>query len=198
MSTNRLLQTSFEFNTTNILRRLFEVLPATLSWSTLIGLSLLSFIVPLWIAIFVIVYDVYVLIRAAYMSIHLIYAYRRLAKMRSINWLRRCQNVSGDINQYITTITKRLDSNPTWADHQLLQDLRQIKQDRVTVLPWDNIHHIVILPTYDESLTVLRTSLTALAKSDFPLSHLHVVVGFEARIGDSAKRKAAALTAEFS
>jgi len=141
-------------------RRLFESIPGLLSWGTLIGLTVLAFFTPFWIAIFVIVYDVYILIRSVYMSVYLLYAYRRLRLLRSVSWLNYCRDAKTDI-------------------------------------PWSAVHHIVIYPTYNESLAVLRTSLASLLRSDFLHDHLHVVVGFEERAGQAAQERAEILRQEF-
>jgi len=158
---SNILHTTFEFNLAGLQHRFLEILPGLLSWTTLVGLAVLAFVVPFWIAIFIIAYDVYVLIRAVYMSVHLIFAYTRLRRMQHIDWLQRCRRAA-------------------------------------TSLPWDKVHHIVILPTYNESLAVLKTSLASLATSDFPKQRLHVVVGFEVRAGQAAHRRAAALRQQFS
>lgn len=150
----------FKLSLVELRRRIFESIPGILSWGTLIGLTVLAFITPFWIAIFVIVYDVYILIRSVYMSVYLLYAYRRLRILRPVDWMIKCKEALSD-------------------------------------LPWEKVHHIVIYPTYNESLTVLRTSLASLLKSDFPHEHLHVVVGFEERAGQGAQERAEALKAEF-
>ncbi len=137
------------------------MLPGLLSWGTLIGLTILAFIIPFWIGIFVIVYDLYALIRAVYMSIHLVYAYRRLGREKTVDWIARCEAHPGTPN-------------------------------------WRSVHHAILLPTYDESLEVLRASLASLVATDFPKSRMHVAVGFEQRAGAVARSKAEALTAEFS
>ena len=152
---------SIELDIKALWQRFFEVLPGLLSWVTLISLTILAFVIPFWIAVFIIIFDVYVLIRAVYISVYLVYAYRRLRQMKDINWLERCRSAATD-------------------------------------LPWRNVHHIIILPTYNESLPVLRTSLAALAATDYPHQRMHVVVGFEARIGDVAKQRAKKLQQEFS
>lgn len=151
---------TFEISLPALRQRFLGVIPGALSWSTLIGLTLLAFVIPFWIGIFVIVYDLYALIRAAYMSIHLLYAYRRLKRERGINWIARCQNASG------------------YHD-------------------WQRVHHVVVLPTYNESLKVLHDSLGSLTKTDFPPDRLHVVVGFEDRAGDPARDRARQLTEQF-
>lgn len=141
-------------------RRFFEILPGVLSWGTLIGLAIASFWIPFWVAIFIILYDLYILIRAIYMSIHLLYAYRQLSRERAVNWLERCAQVEGH-------------------------------------MPWTDVQHVIILPTYNESITVLRTSLQSLATTTFPKDRLHIVVGFEERAGAAARERAELLTKEF-
>ncbi|MGH7480922.1 MAG: hypothetical protein ACRELV_02105, partial [Longimicrobiales bacterium] len=71
-------------------QRLWQIIPGLLSWATILGLSLLAFVLPFWIAIFVIAYDVYILVRIVYMSVHLLYAYWRLRLYQGVDWKRRC------------------------------------------------------------------------------------------------------------
>ncbi|MEK7556794.1 MAG: glycosyltransferase family 2 protein [Patescibacteria group bacterium] len=161
MATQSLVDFQFELDLRELRQRIWQVIPGLLSWTTLIGLTVLAFWLPFWIAIFVIVYDVYILIRAVYMSIHLVYAYNKLKRSSSTPW------------------RKKLEDLPTQE------------------VDWRNVHHFIVLPTYDEEMEVLRGSIRALAGSDFPLSQMHVVVGFEERSGEDARSRAAALHEEF-
>jgi len=200
-----LQQTVIEIPLPDLRRRFYGILPGAVSWGTLIGLSILAFAVPFWIALFIIVYDVYIFIRAFYMSVHLVYAYRRLRRERSIDWLERCRGVSGDLKHYQQQLTAELtklkqDTANTEAIKQARNHLRHVNAllDRSpTILDWQNVHHIIILPTYDESLAVLKTSLQSLADVEFPHERLHVVVGFEERAGQPARDRAAKLQQEF-
>jgi cellulose synthase/poly-beta-1,6-N-acetylglucosamine synthase-like glycosyltransferase len=149
-----------ELDAVALRRRLWEIIPGFLSWTTLIGLGLLAFAIPYWIAVFVIAYDVYLLIRIVYMSIHLLYAYRRLNEFKHVRWLEKLESEKAELS-------------------------------------WKKIHHIIVIPTYDESLHVLQTSINALDKTDFPHDRLHVVIGFEDRAGVPAKKRASALKKEF-
>jgi len=150
-----------EFNLTQVRASFWQILPGLLSWSTLIGLVVLSFTLPFWVAIFIIVFDMYILIRAVYMSVHLVHAYRRLRHLKDVDWLTKAKRATGHLS-------------------------------------WSRVHHIVIIPTYDESLDVLRTTLDGLKNTDFIKNNMHVVVGFEARVGDIAKKKAQTVTQEYT
>lgn len=72
-------------------KRLFEIIPGFLTWATLISLFVLAFIKPVCVAVFVIVFDLYWVIRISYLTLLLLFAYRRLAKEKNIDWLKRCE-----------------------------------------------------------------------------------------------------------
>ena len=44
-------------------KRLFEIIPGLMTWATLGTLFVLAFLKPLWVAIFVITFDLYWVIR---------------------------------------------------------------------------------------------------------------------------------------
>src|SRR3989338_4632310 len=72
-------------------KRLFEIIPGLLTWSTLVGLFTLALVKPLWAAVFIITFDLYWVIRISYLTILLLFAYRRLAKEKKTDWLQRCK-----------------------------------------------------------------------------------------------------------
>jgi len=74
-------------------KRLFEIIPGFLTWATLGSLFILAFIKPLWVAIFVITFDIYWLIRVCYLTFLLLLAYRKLEKDKKVDWLKRCKEL---------------------------------------------------------------------------------------------------------
>lgn len=192
-----------EIQPSEVRRRIWQIIPGLMSWGSLVGLTLLAFILPFWIAIFVIAYDVYILMRAVYMSIHLVYAYRRLNHMKDINWLDRCRKVSKDLQGYAKSIAEQVANNQTgtfgtqWVLKQHHHEVRKAAAENRDVYDWEKVHHVILLPTYDESLVVLRHSLNSITATDFPKDRMHIVVGFEERAGDAAKTRAEKLTEEF-
>jgi hypothetical protein len=74
-----------------IIYRLFEILPGTLSWTTIIGSIVLSFIRPTWVAVFIICFDVYWLIKVGYLGFYLLSAYKKLKNNLAVDWLKLCQ-----------------------------------------------------------------------------------------------------------
>src|SRR3989338_7416375 len=78
------------------LRRLFEIIPGFFTWTTIVGLSALSVIKPLWVAVFIICFDLYWVIRVGYFTTLLLFAYRRLEMEKKIDWLKRCEKLEGN------------------------------------------------------------------------------------------------------
>ncbi|MFH1979021.1 MAG: glycosyltransferase family 2 protein [Patescibacteria group bacterium] len=79
-----------------VIYRFLEVLPGFLSWGTIIGVIVLSFVKPVWIAIFIIVFDVYWLIKTAYLSMHLRANWKRFRQNLKTDWSERLENLKTD------------------------------------------------------------------------------------------------------
>ncbi|MDD5496675.1 MAG: hypothetical protein PHP46_06215, partial [Candidatus Omnitrophica bacterium] len=77
------------------LRRFFEIIPGFCTWTTILGLIILSVIKPLWVAVFIITFDLYWVIRVGYFTTLLLFAYRRLEIEKKIDWLKRCEALEG-------------------------------------------------------------------------------------------------------
>jgi hypothetical protein len=130
--------------------RIFEILPAFLSVGTLLILIILSYYQPIFVAYFIILFDIYWLLLVIYLSIHLFYAYNRMIKNIKIDWGEKCRAQTG----------------------------------------WEEIIHLVIFPTYNETAEVIMPSFQALINDGYPTEKMIVVLATEEREGESAARKA--------
>ncbi|MCD6549966.1 glycosyltransferase family 2 protein [bacterium] len=63
---------------------------------------------------------------------------------------------------------------------------------------WRRYYHLVVFPVYKEPLEVLRASLLAIEKSDYPKDRIILVIGAEERAKEKMKLVIAALEKEFS
>lgn len=70
------------------LYRFFELMPGFFSWLTLIFAFLLSWLIPFWVALFIIAFDVYWLCRVLYLSFHQVSSFRKMRANIEINWLK--------------------------------------------------------------------------------------------------------------
>lgn len=146
------------------LYRALEMLPGILSWSTLIGLTILSYFQPTWVAYFILAFDVYWLLLVFYLGIHLVVSFRQLKLNMRINW--------------------------------------QAELEKLTPLPgrpkWQDIVHLIILPTYHESLDVLRPSFEAIIHSGYATDKMIVVLATEGRAGQIGQDIASVIKAEYA
>ncbi len=123
--------------------RFYEMLPGGLVWLTFILATILSFIKPLWVIYFIIVFSLYWVFRVSYFIIYVFLAHSRYRKARQTDW--------------------------------------QVKVEEQA--DWQRIRHLVFLPTYNESLEVLRETFTSLAKTKYPLDKFIIVLAGEERVG---------------
>lgn len=71
--------------------RFFEILPGLLTWLTLILIVILSFKTPVFIAIFVILFDIYWLIKTIYLSMHMRSSFLKMRENMKKDWRRELE-----------------------------------------------------------------------------------------------------------
>src|SRR3989344_1646864 len=139
--------------------RLLEVMPCFLAWLTLFLVALLSFLVPFWIAIFIIAFDVYWLIKTVYLSLHLRVSYNKLKQNLKINWLQRLENLPPSVYEILNTKYK------------------------IRLKSWQDVYHFIFLPIYKEDYSVIASTMEGLLKINYPKSKMVVVMCWEERGG---------------
>jgi len=76
-----------------IIYRLLEMLPGFLSIGTLLGVFLFSWLVPSWVAVFMICFSFYYFFRILYFSLHQIIGYFRVKKHIKTDWLKKLREL---------------------------------------------------------------------------------------------------------
>lgn len=75
--------------------------------------------------------------------------------------------------------------------HHWLRDVKKLDH-------WQDVHHVIIIPTYKEPLATLRRTLDKLTHQTFSSSRLHIMLSFEEREGQPAREKAQTLESEYA
>jgi len=75
--------------------RIFETIPGILVWGTLIGAVALSFLKPLWAIYIIIVFDLYWLLRVAYLLIYIIGSWNKFQATIKQNWYNKLITLPG-------------------------------------------------------------------------------------------------------
>jgi len=157
--------------------RILEILPGFLSIATLLILLIFSYFKPVYVAYFIIAFDVYWLLLVIYMAIFLITSYRDLKKGMKTDWALKCKNLAAG----------KLDEEGA--------ALGSLARDG---LIWNDVWHLVVLPTYNEGLEIIRSCLLAILNDGFPTDRMIIALAFEERAGISAHEKAEIIRQEFA
>lgn len=75
-----------------ILYRILEALPGSLVWLTIILTVLLSWLSPAKVAVFIIIFDLFWMLRISYLSFHQISGYKKMKENIKIDWLEKLKN----------------------------------------------------------------------------------------------------------
>ena len=78
-----------------ILYRFFETIPAILSLGTLLGVFVFSWMVPSYVAIFIICFCFYYLFRIFYFSLHQVVGYFKVKSSMKKDWLKELKQIKG-------------------------------------------------------------------------------------------------------
>jgi len=155
--------------------RAWEILPGSLSWATLLGLAVLAFWQPVWVAVFVILFDIFWLLQVVYLAIYLIFAYRTMRRVIKTDWRAECQMLP-DKTFVIKTPEGVVEKTLAWSD----------------------FYHLIILPTYNEGEDVLRTTMQGLSRDGYPKDKMIVVLALEERAGEAGRQRAERIRREFA
>tara|TARA_Y100000310_G_C20669737_1_gene809591 strand:+ start:126 stop:1679 length:1554 start_codon:yes stop_codon:yes gene_type:complete len=78
-----------------------------------------------------------------------------------------------------------------------LDKLNNLKKYNLNVKNWKEIHQLIVIPMYNESLEIVRETFKSLENSDYPNSRMIVVLACEEKVKDSALNTAKQIEKEF-
>jgi hypothetical protein len=180
------------------IQRALEMIPGILTWFTLIGMFVFSFLLPVWVAVFVIVFDIYWIHRTIYITYYSVKAYKNLSRGKKIDWWMRCQKIvnpaeyAKEIEMRLGEIKEILKKGISHEQRKKIKealveiyihykDVRRIRNAKIDVLNWKNIVHAVLLPTAGEPAEVIEPAIQAVADSHFPNDQIIILLATEER-----------------
>jgi hypothetical protein len=87
-----------------VLAKIVESFPAGIVWLSIIAVTILSFVRPLWAIYFVLVFVIYWIIRLFYMMIWLIISWSRYRRDTKIDWMSKVKELPKDYREYYHVI----------------------------------------------------------------------------------------------
>lgn len=179
--------------------RAFEILPGALTYVTLLGAVIFSYLAPSWVAIYIILFDIYWVLKAINTAIHLLSSFFKLKLHAAYDWRKRVEELK-DLQNYKQTMRQQIlhaETRSKKAD--LKQELFRLDKINFTnrLLDFRKVYHLVIVATYKESLEILDRSILSVLESDFPKDQIIFVLGTEERDYERAKRNGEILTQRY-
>jgi hypothetical protein len=174
--------------------RLFEIIPGLMFWATVFFAVFFSFTHPAWVAVFIIIFDLYWLLKAVNSALHLLSAYKlfhMFLKMRWFPYLERLSNFSRYIEYLDQQILQSVNSQT--AKRYFTEEaarIRALVASGRTSADYKKLYHVVLYPFVNESYEVLESSLRSLAQVDYPKDRIIAVLGSEERAGAEAQETA--------
>lgn len=166
--------------------RFFEMLPAIMSYGSLLLPIVLSLINPLYGAIFVVAFVAWWFVKAIGMAYRTIQGYNRLEKARHVNWRERLEDL-GDIE----TALKHYKNNPDtggWRRKQHYENLLNISNNPKLFIKPSKVFNAVIIPFVAEPREVLEPTIQAVIESNFDCkNNLILIIADEARVPSGHK-----------
>jgi hypothetical protein len=174
--------------------RIFEVIPGLMFWGTVFFAVFFSFTHPAWVAIFIIIFDLYWLLKAINSALHLVSAYKRFRMFLRMNWfpyLERLTNFSTYI-EYLDEQLKQSAHSKTAKKYftEEVERIRTLVANGRTSADYRKLYHVVLYPFVDESYEVLESALRSLAQVDYPKDRIIAVLASEERAGRPAQETA--------
>ncbi|MCA9373614.1 glycosyltransferase family 2 protein [Candidatus Peregrinibacteria bacterium] len=160
--------------------RALEIVPGAILYAVILGPPLLSFIVPDWIAIFMIVYTTMWLFRSIKLSVNLYRAYRISKRALKTNWNKMIS--LNDHPEKIDYELKRINKEKDPRKYFEILNLKSQVQKLQHIGQWKkskNMYHAIICVTYKESYELLRESLKSYAFSKYPADKIIMVLAGE-------------------
>ena len=139
--------------------RIYEGLPAITVTFIFLFLFIFSFIAPIFVIYFIIIYDVLFLARVIYNEINIVLSINKLKETIKVDWFSKIKN----------------EHNGSWED----------------------LYHLIFLPTYKEPIEVMRDSFSKLSNSKYDLKKMIVVLAGEDAEGQDFVNKAEIIEKEF-
>lgn len=138
--------------------RWLEALPGLAVWSTFAIATIVSLVAPMWAIVFILLFDVYWIIRVLYVMSYLIMAYRKYRREVVIDWHQRVMTLPG----------------------------------------WQDVVHLIVIPTFREPEDVLRETMESLLHVRYSQQSFIVVLATEGRDAENIRPIAERLRAAYS
>lgn len=177
--------------------RLFEMLPAFLSYGALILLVVLSLLSPILAAIYLLLVIVTLLVKAVGIAIHTISGRNRMERAQKVDWRQRLL----DLETPDVALRELKDGGydvKKYNANEHIENLKMISKKHGKFPLPSQLYNAVIVATYNESYDVLEPTIQSVLDTTYDPKKIILILAYEERGGTSTKKTAQKLQKRFS
>ena len=174
--------------------RLFEMLPATLSYGALILLVVLSLVSPLLAAIYLMLIIITLLVKAVGIAYHTVGGRNRLEKSQKVHWRKRLDELE---DPELSFLRHQHTTEHSYNVGAHVDNLRLMVAAPELFPKPSRLYNVVIIATYNESYEILQPTIKSLVDTTYDKQRLILVIAYEQRGGDVIKQTVERLKKEF-
>jgi len=176
--------------------RLFEMLPAALSYGAFILLVVLSLISPILASIYLILIIVTLLVKAAAIAFRTVQGRNWIEAAQKVDWHKRLLALKSPQASLDELTAEGLEIK-SFGYKQHLGNLKILADNPGKFPNPDDIYNAIIIATYNESYDVLEPTIRSIIDCTFDKKKLIIALAYEARGGEATKANAIRLQQEF-
>ena len=170
--------------------RFLEIVPGAISYGAIILLFVISFIDPVWGAIYLFILISSTLVKAVGVAYRTVQGYNIIKRAERVNWHERLKDLENPHDAYERL---RDDNNKSYHFDEHLDNLKMITAMEKEYPKPSQVYHVVIMTAYNETSDVLAPSIEAVEKNTFPNDHIIFVLAYEERGGEKMEATAKSL-----
>ena len=174
--------------------RFFEMLPAILSYGTLLLMVVLSVISPVAASIFLFLVIISLLVKAVGIAIRTIQGSSIMLKAQEVNWHKRLESLQNPKKSYAEI--KNLHKNE-FQCKDYLNELKYISRHSTDFPKPSDIYNAIIIATYNESYDILQPTVQSVLDTTYSNDHIILVIAYEERGGADTEKTVKRLQEEY-
>ncbi len=176
--------------------RFFEVLPAILSYGSIILLIVLSLINPLWAAVYLLLFILTQFIKALGIAFRTIHGRSLLDKAQRVDWATRLNDLE-DPKKSVKERKAQLRRDESWRFKLHVENLQRLARANEKYPKPSELYNAVIIATYNEGIEVLEPTVKSVVETDYTNEKIILVIAYEERGGAAIEKTVKALKKKY-
>lgn len=162
------------------LYRLFEMLPAVLSYGMVALLIILSLVNVLWAAIYLLLIVMTMFVKSISIAYHTLRGHSQMVAAQRVEWHQRLRDFEDPSASYARV---RNEHSSGFGFNRHKENLRLIAAGSGDYPVPSQIYQAVIVAAYNESYDVIQPTIESVARTSYDNSHIILVLAYEQRGG---------------